>query len=258
MIVSTESRHPALQAVLGGGIAPLLSAAISFGLVWGIAIPAFENYLSLRGPSAEPPEAAWWKQYYDPHTDHTFNLQALGGILGYVGMSSLCTFLDVLTWALGCADQVKVQGERSLFTPREWGTAVCTSFANMAFFSWFATASQASSQDFCYLLTNRSKERQTRLQTRALLIFPSLFHVNAYQVPAWYLLKGGFLRGGHPMIAHTAPWELGPALAHTAVHGLFIDFWFYSTHRLLHWPPLFKAVHKLHHRFHAPTAVSSM
>jgi hypothetical protein len=48
------------------------------------------------------------------------------------------------------------------------------------------------------------------------------------------------------------------ALKDLAVMGVVIEVWFYSTHRLLHWPPLFKAVHKLHHRFHAPTAVASM
>merc|ERR1712046_567363 len=37
-----------------------------------------------------------------------------------------------------------------------------------------------------------------------------------------------------------------------------VDIWFYWTHRVLHFPVFYKAIHKLHHRFKAPTAVACM
>ena len=63
-----------------------------------------------------------------------------------------------------------------------------------------------------------------------------------------------------------------PPHAHMPVHGRYcsilangasqtalgcaavIDFWFYWTHRALHWPTLYRRVHKIHHRYKAPVA----
>jgi len=49
-----------------------------------------------------------------------------------------------------------------------------------------------------------------------------------------------------------------PTILRFAIHGAVIEIWFYLTHRALHSPRLFKAVHKRHHRFHAPCAVACM
>jgi sterol desaturase/sphingolipid hydroxylase (fatty acid hydroxylase superfamily) len=40
--------------------------------------------------------------------------------------------------------------------------------------------------------------------------------------------------------------------------GLCVDMWFYWSHRALHWKPLYKHVHKMHHRFKAPNAVAAV
>jgi len=40
--------------------------------------------------------------------------------------------------------------------------------------------------------------------------------------------------------ARLADFEFGAALIDVAKMGVFIEIWFYTTHRALHWPPLFK------------------
>ena len=35
---------------------------------------------------------------------------------------------------------------------------------------------------------------------------------------------------------------------------LTVDVWFYWTHRALHWPALYRRIHKIHHRYKAPVA----
>ena len=42
------------------------------------------------------------------------------------------------------------------------------------------------------------------------------------------------------------------------MHLLTIEVWFYTTHRALHFPSVYKYVHKLHHKWKAPTAVACM
>ena len=40
--------------------------------------------------------------------------------------------------------------------------------------------------------------------------------------------------------------------------GFFIDFFFYSTHRLLHHPKLYKWSHYIHHRFNKPVGIEAI
>jgi sterol desaturase/sphingolipid hydroxylase (fatty acid hydroxylase superfamily) len=40
--------------------------------------------------------------------------------------------------------------------------------------------------------------------------------------------------------------------------SLIVDVWFYWTHRALHWPPLYRTVHKYHHRYKAPCAAAAV
>ena len=39
---------------------------------------------------------------------------------------------------------------------------------------------------------------------------------------------------------------------------VWIDFWAYFVHRILHWPTVYRNIHKLHHRFTAPTPYSAL
>ena len=40
------------------------------------------------------------------------------------------------------------------------------------------------------------------------------------------------------------------------IHLFVIECWFYITHRILHYPPLYKSIHKIHHIYKAPTAIA--
>ena len=48
------------------------------------------------------------------------------------------------------------------------------------------------------------------------------------------------------------------AAVHLIIILVVIDFWFYTTHRVLHFPFFYKWIHKFHHRFKAPTSVASV
>jgi len=75
-------------------------------------------------------------------------------------------------------------------------------------------------------------------------------------LPAWWLQRSGVLRGGSAVATLEDAFSLRWAICHFLAHILVIEVWFYSTHRALHWPVLYKRVHKLHHRWKAPTAVA--
>ncbi|WP_265571365.1 sterol desaturase family protein [Sphingomicrobium nitratireducens] len=49
-------------------------------------------------------------------------------------------------------------------------------------------------------------------------------------------------------------WPPVSVLVYLALH----DTWFYWTHRAMHWPPLFKRVHAVHHASRPPTAWAAM
>jgi sterol desaturase/sphingolipid hydroxylase (fatty acid hydroxylase superfamily) len=55
----------------------------------------------------------------------------------------------------------------------------------------------------------------------------------------------GVKRGQCPHVALQGAYMLLTVVALDYLH----DAWFYWTHRLLHWKPLYRHVHHLHHRF---------
>ncbi len=77
-------------------------------------------------------------------------------------------------------------------------------------------------------------------------------------VPTWHLQRTGALRGSTPVASLGDEFVLSTACVHFCVHAVVIDVWFYWTHWLIHQPPLYKWIHKMHHRFKAPTSVACM
>jgi len=69
------------------------------------------------------------------------------------------------------------------------------------------------------------------------------------------LIWGGLrLRGWAPSAAMPEPVEVAWQIV---VLGLFSEAYFYFTHRLLHWKPLMKRFHKVHHEFRTSAAMAS-
>jgi sterol desaturase/sphingolipid hydroxylase (fatty acid hydroxylase superfamily) len=56
----------------------------------------------------------------------------------------------------------------------------------------------------------------------------------------------------------SAPWSAWELLLHFPVFLLTVDACFFTTHRILHLPFLFRTVHSFHHSFSAPFAVASV
>jgi len=83
-------------------------------------------------------------------------------------------------------------------------------------------------------------------------IFSWLVTVPTY----YYIQKEGMLRGGSAMHPVEENFSYLWAAVHFVAHVNIIDVWFYSTHRILHWGPLYNWIHKQHHRFKAPNAVA--
>ena len=80
----------------------------------------------------------------------------------------------------------------------------------------------------------------------------------AATVPLMHLYRKGYLSPTGPNMDESSAFEWPRELVNFALHGIIVDIWFYTTHRILHWPMFYKAIHKFHHRFKAPVAVASM
>lgn len=157
--------------------------------------------------------------YYDVRRDTTATLMMVSAIFGYIVMSGICSFMDC--WS---PSEWKTQGEKSYMNLVSWLRVVSVSLFNMFVFSWIVV------------------------------------------IPVWaYIHKGGIFRSAeNQALAILDEVEGGyifdPTifLINFLLHSVIIDAWFYSTHIILHWPPLYKSIHKWHHTYHAPTAVCCM
>jgi sterol desaturase/sphingolipid hydroxylase (fatty acid hydroxylase superfamily) len=76
--------------------------------------------------------------------------------------------------------------------------------------------------------------------------------------PMNWLWHGGILYDAASAMQETDPWIWWRELGCFVGFLLVIDFWFYITHRLLHWGGLYTRIHKMHHKFTAPTAVAAV
>jgi len=64
----------------------------------------------------------------------------------------------------------------------------------------------------------------------------------AYEVVTFWLQTNGF--------APTVSWQQHPiyCVSLLLLISMWVDVHFYATHRLIHWPPLYRSVHYLHHK----------
>jgi sterol desaturase/sphingolipid hydroxylase (fatty acid hydroxylase superfamily) len=80
-----------------------------------------------------------------------------------------------------------------------------------------------------------------------------------FALPLWYIWKEYSTAAlNRPVASESDDFVLLVELGKLFLMYLIVDVWFYWTHRLIHTPLLYKLIHKLHHRFKAPTAVASM
>lgn len=95
--------------------------------------------------------------------------------------------------------------------------------------------------------------RQVRME-----ISYSLASAAIYGVPAGIVAWGWQQRGWTRIYLETGDYPLWwmplSVLAYLAAH----DSWFYWTHRAMHWPPLYKRIHAVHHASRPPTAWAAM
>ena len=93
----------------------------------------------------------------------------------------------------------------------------------------------------------------------SLSLFNLFFSSWLVVLPTFALHKLLVRKGFHESLASfNDDFDLVSEVGRFAACGIIIDVWFYATHKMLHWPRFYKAIHKLHHRFKAPTAVASM
>ena len=141
-------------------------------------------------------------------------LQA-SSLVGYWSIALMCLGLDMML-PEEMIKMLKVQGQKNLFTTKEWFEAAGLSMLN-------------------------------------LFVFAPMFVVPLWQY-GWkdrYFEKWG-------NTTTISDFDLKTELFNMAIHAVVVDTVFYFTHRLIHYPYLYKRIHKIHHRFKAPVSVASM
>ncbi|NNF77257.1 MAG: sterol desaturase family protein [Rhizobiales bacterium] len=114
---------------------------------------------------------------------------------------------------------------------------------HLYFYTW-----RRQKQDLQY--DTRELKAPSRAFTFKSQLFDNMFWSLGSGVAFWTayeaLMFWGMANGYAPMLA----WSTNPVwfVALFVLTPMWISFHFYWIHRLIHWPPLYKAVHALHHR----------
>lgn len=86
----------------------------------------------------------------------------------------------------------------------------------------------------------------------------SLLSMAIYGVPAGIIAWGWAQHGWTRIYSNWGDYPLWWAPISVLLYLFVHDTWFYWTHRAMHWPPLFKRVHAVHHASRPPTAWAAM
>jgi len=128
-----------------------------------------------------------------------------------------------------------------------------STFVGYWMISIFATAMDLLPSLFLKLKTqgNRSYFTVTEwLEAVSLSMFNLLGSSWLFIIPVTMIWK--------PTMVESDEWVWQTEVPKALFHVVCIDIWFYATHWVLHQPMFYAPIHKLHHRFKAPTAVACM
>ncbi|WP_265587888.1 sterol desaturase family protein [Sphingomicrobium arenosum] len=89
-------------------------------------------------------------------------------------------------------------------------------------------------------------------------IFYSLASAAIYGVPAGVIAWGWDQHGWTRIYMEADAYPLWWMPVSLFLYLFLHDTWFYWTHRAMHWPPLFRKVHAVHHASRPPTAWAAM
>ncbi|KAI8086220.1 uncharacterized protein BX664DRAFT_335202 [Halteromyces radiatus] len=76
-----------------------------------------------------------------------------------------------------------------------------------------------------------------------------------FEGPLIFLFHPGATFLGMKVSAPFPAWQ--QMLPQLAIFFIFEDFYHYSMHRFMHWPPFYKRVHKIHHEYAAPFGIAA-